>query len=61
MHGAAVRIAGSGGLSLDFAVSSLYETPGKFSGGVIQFVGVTVEGTPYIDLEGEAKRVMMGQ
>ena len=43
------------------AVSSLYETPGTFSGGEIQFVGVTVEGTPYIDLEAEARRVMMSQ
>jgi arylsulfatase len=40
-------------------VSELYETPGRFTGGKIQFVGVTVEGTPYQDLEAEAKRVMM--
>ncbi|NOQ13228.1 MAG: sulfatase-like hydrolase/transferase [Methyloprofundus sp.] len=43
------------------AVSELYPTPSKFSGGTIAFVGVTVEGTPYIDLEAEAKRVMMSQ
>lgn len=43
------------------AVSKLYETPGKFRGGEIELVGVTVEGTPYIDLEAEAKRIMMTQ
>lgn len=43
------------------AVSELYQSPGKFEGGKIQLVGVTVEGTPYIDLEAEAKRVMMSQ
>ncbi len=43
------------------AVSELYQTPGEFEGGKIQFVGVTVEGTPYRDLELEAKRVMMTQ
>lgn len=42
-------------------VSNLYESPGEFEGGVIQGVGVTVEGTPYIDLEAEAKRIMMSQ
>ncbi|MGK0286507.1 MAG: hypothetical protein ACI9GM_001556, partial [Salibacteraceae bacterium] len=42
-------------------VSELYPSPSKFSGGKIAFVGVTVEGTPYIDLEAEAKRVMMSQ
>ena len=41
------------------AVSSLYKTPGTFKGGVIKGVGVTIEGTPYIDLEAEAKRMMM--
>jgi arylsulfatase len=41
------------------AVSALYETPGTFRGGEIQLVGVTVEGTPYLDLEAEAKRIMM--
>ena len=40
-------------------VSELYPNPSKFSGGKIGFVGVTVEGTPYIDLEAEAKRIMM--
>ncbi len=43
------------------AVSELYPTPSKFSGGILGFVGITVEGTPYIDLEAEAKRVMMSQ
>ena len=43
------------------AVSELYPTPSKFTGGKIDFVGITVEGTPYIDLEAEAKRVMMTQ
>ncbi|WP_428356412.1 arylsulfatase [Methyloprofundus sp.] len=43
------------------AVSELYPSPSKFSGGTIDLVGVTVEGTPYIDLEAEAKRVMMSQ
>jgi arylsulfatase len=43
------------------AVSELYESPGEFEGGIIQGVGVTVEGTPYIDLEAEAKRLMMTQ
>lgn len=41
------------------AVSELYKTPGEFKGGIIQGVGVTVEGTPYVDLEAEAKRLMM--
>jgi arylsulfatase len=41
------------------AVSSLYKTPGEFKGGTLHGVGVTVEGTPYIDLEAEAKRMMM--
>ncbi len=43
------------------AVSELYPSPSKFSGGTIDLVGVTVEGTPYRDLEAEAKRVMMSQ
>ena len=42
-------------------VSNLYRSPGEFEGGTIQGVGVTVEGTPYIDLEAEAKRLMMSQ
>ena len=43
------------------AVSELYETPGTLEGATIQLVGVTVEGTPYVDLEAEARRVMMAQ
>jgi arylsulfatase len=43
------------------AVSELYQSPGEFEGGIIQAVGVTVEGTPYVDLEAEAKRLMMTQ
>jgi arylsulfatase A-like enzyme len=41
------------------AVSSLYKAPGKFTGGTIQGVGVTVKGEPYQNLEAEAKRMMM--
>ncbi len=41
------------------AVSELYPSPSEFEGGKIDFVGVTVEGTPYVNLEAEAKRAMM--
>lgn len=41
------------------AVSSLYPTPSEFRGGTIQAVGVTVSGEPYVNLEAEAKRIMM--
>jgi arylsulfatase A-like enzyme len=40
------------------AVSQQYVSPGTFTGGKIQFVGVTVEKTQYLDLENEAKRAM---
>ncbi len=43
------------------AVSEHYPSPSEFEGGTIFGVGVTVEGTPYIDLEAEAKRLMMSQ
>lgn len=43
------------------AVSRQYKTPGTFKGGTIQLVGVTVEGTPYENLEAEARRALMGQ
>ena len=43
------------------AVSSQYTTPGTFRGGKIFLVGVTVEKTPYVDLEKEARRVMSVQ
>lgn len=41
------------------AVSSLYTTPGEFTGGSIQGVAVTVSGEPYVNLEMEAKRMLM--
>jgi len=41
------------------AVSDLYKTPGKFTGGEIQAVGVTVSGKPYVNMEAEAKRLQM--
>ena len=41
------------------AVSSLYKSPARFTGGEIQGVAVTVKGEPYVDLEAEAKRAMM--
>jgi arylsulfatase A-like enzyme len=40
------------------AVSQEYKSPGKFKGGTIQFVGVTVEKTQYLDLEKEAGAAM---
>jgi arylsulfatase len=43
------------------AVSSQYKTPGKFRGGTIFGVGVTVEKAQYADLEREAKRMMLTQ
>ncbi|MGD9545874.1 MAG: hypothetical protein AB7U86_17005, partial [Methylocystis sp.] len=41
------------------AVSHEYTTPGKFHGGTIQGVGVTVEKASYPDLEKEAQRALM--
>jgi arylsulfatase len=41
------------------AVSSLYKAPARFTGGTIQGVGVSVKGEPYVNLEAEAKRIMM--
>jgi len=43
------------------AVSHQYRAPFAFRGGTIQVVGVTVEKAAYLDLEQEAKRVMMGE
>jgi arylsulfatase len=43
------------------SVSSQYKAPGKFTGGTIQGVGVTVTGKPYVNLEAEAKRMMKRQ
>jgi transposase-like protein len=40
------------------AVSQEYKSPGKFSGGTIQFVGLTVEKAQYLDLEKEAGAAM---
>jgi arylsulfatase len=51
------------GLAVGFdsgdAVSQEYKTPGKFEGGTIQFVGVTVEEASYADLEAEAQRALL--
>jgi arylsulfatase len=41
------------------AVSQEYKSPGKFKGGKIFAVGVTVEKSDYKDLEKEAQRMMM--
>jgi len=41
------------------AVSKEYSAPGKFRGGTIQVVGVTVEKASYVDLEKDAQRAMM--
>jgi arylsulfatase len=43
------------------AVSDQYESPGRFQGGTIQGVGVSVEKAQYRDLEQEAKRLLMSQ
>jgi len=43
------------------AVSQEYKSPGRFKGGTIFGVGVTVEKSQYLDLEKEAKRMMMVQ
>jgi hypothetical protein len=40
------------------AVSALYRTPGEFTGGTIQFVGVTTEKAQYLDLETLAAAAM---
>lgn len=42
-------------------VSNLYKSPGTFKGGVIQGVGFTVSGKPYLNAQAEAKRMMMAQ
>lgn len=41
------------------AVSKEYPTPSEFSGGEIQFVGVTVEEVQYLDIEQEARRMLL--
>jgi arylsulfatase len=43
------------------AVSALYKTPGRFTGGTIQAVGVDTGKESYEDLELEAKRLLMKQ
>jgi arylsulfatase len=43
------------------AVSQEYKTPGKFRGGTIFLVGVTVEKTDYSDLQQEARRLLSVQ
>ncbi len=40
------------------AVSSEYASPGRFKGGTIFAVGVTVEKASYVDLEKEAARAL---
>jgi hypothetical protein len=47
------------GYDSEDAVSTLYKAPGKFTGGKIQVVGVSVKGEPYVNAEAEAKRIMM--
>jgi arylsulfatase len=42
------------------AVSQQYQSPGRFEGGTIEAVGVTVEKASYADLEQEAKRALIG-
>jgi hypothetical protein len=42
------------GYDSEDAVSKEYKSPGKFKGGNILFVGVTVEKTRYSDLNAEA-------
>ena len=43
------------------AVSQQYKSPGTFKGGNIAFVAVTVEKAQYLDLEQEARRLLMVQ
>ena len=55
-------LAGDGlciGFDSGDAVSQEYQTPGEFKGGTIFGVGITVEKTQYLDLEQEAKRVLL--
>jgi arylsulfatase len=41
------------------AVSADYKTPGRFQGGTIDGVAITVEKTSYSDLEHEAQRALL--
>jgi arylsulfatase len=43
------------------AVSQEYKAPGRFKGGTIQGVGVSIDKTQYLDLQKEAQRMMMAQ
>jgi len=43
------------------AVSQEYKTPGKFKGGTIALVGITVAKGEYLDAEREARRLLMVQ
>ncbi len=43
------------------AVSQEYKAPGTFTGGKIFAVGVTVEKAQYLDLEKEARRVLVNE
>ncbi len=43
------------------AVSDLYKTPGRFTGGIIQAVAVDTDSVSYADMELEAKRLLMTQ
>jgi arylsulfatase len=43
------------------AVSQEYKTPGRFKGGTIFLVAVTVDKTQYLDLQKEAQRMLMVQ
>jgi arylsulfatase len=46
------------GYDSDDAVSAEYKTLGKFKGGTILGVGVTVEKAQYLDLQKEAQRAL---
>jgi arylsulfatase len=39
-------------------VSKLYKSPGEFKGGEIDFVTVSTEGKPFVDLEKEAQKLL---
>jgi arylsulfatase A-like enzyme len=55
--GGGIRIGSNSG----DAVSEAYRAPGKFKGGTIFGVGITVEKAQYADLEQEARRMLMRQ
>jgi arylsulfatase len=43
------------------AVSHEYKSPGRFTGGTIETVGVSINKTQYLDLQKEAQRMLMAQ